>query len=177
MKPTDEEQAQMKAALEIIKDEYRAETDPDRCDRLDLAIQYIENRIAGRLSTLDQMRALLALMDEEENDQPVNALRIAFGSGEDRIQGQHRRGRGRYPRPDHSRAGKGGARAGHDGGRAGSLHPVVHSLRNHAMVVLIWDSLNMLDLSKAEKNEYRSQLSTFDHDIQEVKEFLFKFPS
>lgn len=155
MKPTDEEQAQMKEALEIIKAEYRAETDPGRCDRLDLAIQYIENRIAGRLSTLDQMRALCALMDEEEDDQPVNALRIAFGPGEARIRGQHRRGRGRYPRPDHSGAGKGGARAGHDTARVGSLHPVVHSLRNRATVVLIWDSLNMLDLSKSERIEMK----------------------
>ena len=80
MKPTDEEQAQMKAALDIIKDEYRAETDPGRCDRLDLAIQYIENRIAGRLSTLAQLRALLALMDEEEGDDDnrINSLHLTF---------------------------------------------------------------------------------------------------
>lgn len=153
MKPTDDELRAMKEALEIIKAEYRAETDPGRCDRLDLAIQYLENRIAGRFNTLAQMRAVIALMEEEDDDQSVNALRLAFGPGEARIQGQQRRGQSRYPRPDHSGAGKGGAWAGHDTARVGSLHPVVHSLRNRAVVVLIWDSVNVLDISRNERRE------------------------
>ena len=166
MKPTDEEQARMKAALEIIKAEYRVETDPGRCDRLDLAIQYLENRIAGRFNTLAQMRAVIALMEEEDDDQSINALRLAFGSGEARIQGQHRSGQSRYPRPDHPRTGKRGARAGHDSSRTGSLLPVVPSLRDRAIVVMIWDSVNMLDVSSQERREMARCLT--DHFVHGI---------
>jgi len=151
MLPTEEELSDLKEALELVKAEYRACADPRLCDKLDLVIQGIERKIAGENCTLRQLRAIWDLMDEACDDQPVNALRFAFGSGAVRIQGQHRCAGVRYPGPHHSGAGKRGSRAGHDARRAGSFLPVVPSLRDRAIVVMIWESVNMLDVSSQER--------------------------
>ena len=52
--------------LEVMKAEYRGCSDPKRCDRLDLAMQWIERKLSGRQYTLDQYRAFWSVMDDDE---------------------------------------------------------------------------------------------------------------
>ena len=52
-----------------------------------------------------------------------------------------------------------------------------YTLRRFSIVIFVWENLNLLDMTKAERKAYRSLIQTFDKDQPEVKGFLAVFPA
>ena len=52
-----------------------------------------------------------------------------------------------------------------------------YTLRRFSIIIFVWENLDLLDMTKAERKAYRRLIQTFNDEQPEVKGFLAVFPA